>query len=371
MHLYLHVPFCARRCVYCDFSIAVRRQVPVAEYVAGVERELAVRALGGVELRTVYFGGGTPSRLGGDGVARLMDVVRERFPIAATAEVTLEANPDDVSAATVRAWKAAGINRLSLGVQSFDAGVLSWMHRTHTREDVPRALADARAGGIDDVSIDLIFAMPEAVTRDWERDLHEAIALAPTHLSVYGLTVEPQTPLGRRTARGESIESPEDRWATEFVAAHRALVAAGYEHYEVSNYAQPGRRARHNSAYWEDRPFLGVGPSAHGFDGQTRRWNTDAYAAWLTQLESGADPLGGSEALSAENRVAEGVYLGLRTDQGLLLDVRDAPTVAPWIAAGWGREVLRGDSRSLVLTVEGWMRLDALAATLTSARSRY
>jgi oxygen-independent coproporphyrinogen-3 oxidase len=371
MHLYLHVPFCARRCVYCDFSIAVRKRVPVADFVRGVADELRIRGAGGDTLQTVYFGGGTPSRLGGEGVAQLLDVIRSRFTIADDAEVTLETNPDDVSADAARAWRAAGITRMSLGVQSFDPSVLQWMHRTHTANDVPRAMAAARNAGITDVSLDLIFAMPEAVTRDWERDLDAAIAAAPTHLSVYGLTVEPLTPLGRQTARGESVESPEDRWATEFSAAHHRLTAAGYEHYEVSNYARPGMRARHNSAYWEDRPFWGIGPAAHGFDGAARRWNTEAYAAWLAEVSAGEDPVGGVETLTVENRVAEQVYLGLRTDRGVVMQPGDDETVAPWIAAGWAREDVRHDSRHLVLSAEGWMRLDALAATLTSARSRY
>jgi len=389
MHLYLHVPFCARRCVYCDFAIAVRRTVPVAEFVQGVAQELAVRGLGGSVLHTVYLGGGTPSRLGGPGIAQLLGVVRDRFDIAPGAEVTVEANPEDVDEATALAWRAAGVTRLSLGVQSFDDRVLAWMHRTHRTADVTRAVAAARAAGITDLSLDLIFAMPEALPRDWQADLDAMLAVAPTHISVYGLTVEPGTPLGRWTARGEAVESPEERWAAECVAAHETLTAAGYEHYEVSNYAQPGHRARHNSAYWADRPFLGVGPSAHGFDGTRRRWNVAAYAEWLRTVQAGQDPLGGDEALTPSAREAERVYLGLRTTDGLAATPEEIAAAAPWIKAGWAerrpqvgsgppdpasesgdRGPRHDSSEQLVLTMEGWLRLDALAASLTGVRSR-
>ncbi len=370
MHLYLHVPFCARRCVYCDFAIAVRRRVPVEDFVEGVRRELALRAIRHDAIETLYLGGGTPSRLGASGVARLMDAVRERTALTATAEVTLEANPEDVTAESVQAWADAGVNRLSLGVQSFDDAVLAWMHRTHRTADVYRAVDVARARGITALSLDLIFAMPEEVPRDWARDLDAMIALAPPHVSVYGLTVEPATPLGRWAARGEVAESPEDRWAVEFALAHERLSASGYEHYEVSNYAQPGGRARHNSAYWAERAYLGVGPAAHGFDGARRRANLAAYVDWLEALRAGRDPVGTLEVLSEDDRIAERVYLGLRTRDGLPITEEERVVVQPWVTAGWATIVGGHDaSARVVLTSEGWMRLDALAASLTSVRS--
>lgn len=371
-HVYVHVPFCARRCSYCDFSIAVRTRVPVDEYVRALEGELTLR-LGAAPARpdrpaidTLYFGGGTPSRLGPEGVARAMAVLDRWFRLADGAEVTLEANPDDVGGEAVAAWRAAGVNRLSLGGQTFDPAALAWMHRTHDAAQIGRAMDVARAGGIDDLSLDLIFALPATVPRDWAADVAHALALAPTHLSLYGLTVEAGTPLGRWAARGEVREADEDRYAGEFLHAHQALAAAGYEHYEVSNFSRPGRRARHNSAYWSGAPYLGLGPSAHGFDGAARRWNVSAYAAWVRAVAEGRDPVEGSETLDAEMRTAESVYLGLRTTDGLVLDPADAPRTALWEAAGWAE---RAGGR-LRLTAPGWLRLDALAADLTVARSR-
>lgn len=369
-HVYVHVPFCARRCAYCDFSIAVRTRVPVDEYVDALERELAVRLgpppAAPAPIDTLYFGGGTPSRLGGEGVARTVAVLGRWFAWDEAAEVTLEVNPDDVTPAAARAWRAAGVTRASLGSQTFDPAALAWMRRAHTAGQVEQAAADLRAAGIDDLSLDLIFALPDAVARDWPADVCRALALAPAHLSLYGLTVEPGTPLGRWAARGDLAEADEERYADEFLAAHRLLAAAGYEHYEVSNFARPGHRARHNAAYWRGVSYLGLGPSAHGFDGRRRRWNASAYAEWVRALAAGRDPMAGDEAIDAEARMAEEVYLGLRTRDGLALTPGEIGRAARWVDAGWAEL----DDARLRLTAAGWLRLDALAADLTSLRSR-
>ncbi|HKG91370.1 MAG TPA: radical SAM family heme chaperone HemW [Gemmatimonadaceae bacterium] len=372
-HAYVHVPFCARRCAYCDFSIAVRRVVPVREYVDSLRAELALRfgAASGErwELDTLYFGGGTPSRLGAEGVAELVGAVRARATLADDAEVTLEANPEDVDAASVERWRRAGVNRLSLGVQSFDDRVLAWMHRTHDAAAAERAVRAARAGGIDNISIDLIYAIPASVPRDWERDLRRALDLEPAHLSVYGLTVEPATPLGRWTSRGAVLESPEEQHEQEFLLANSLLGSAGFRHYEVSNYAGGGGPSRHNSAYWRGAAYAGLGPAAHEFDGTgRRRWNVGPYAEWVRRLAAGSDPVEGSEELTEANRTAEGVYLALRCDAGVELTAAEAERVRPWVRAGWATIDPR-DGR-MRLTPSGWLRLDALAADLTLFRSR-
>ena len=367
--MYVHVPFCARRCAYCDFSIAVRREVPVDEFICGVERELDARFADAKPwtVDTLYLGGGTPSRLGGDGVARLIDVLRARIELAPGAEVTLEANPEDLSVDAATRWRASGVNRISLGAQSFDDRVLTWMHRGHDAAAIVRAVDAARSAGFENLSLDLIFSLPESLDRSWERDVERALALAPAHLSLYGLTIEPHTPLGRWNARGEVAESPDERYEAEFMHANRALVAAGFEHYEVSNFARPGRRARHNSAYWTHVPYAGLGPSAHEFDGARRRWNAAPYADWVRRVGQNQDPLEGSEVLSAGDRTAEVVYLGLRTSAGLLLRDGERERVSRWMDAGWG-EV--GSDGRLRLSPAGWLRLDALAADLTLVRSR-
>jgi oxygen-independent coproporphyrinogen III oxidase len=368
-HVYLHVPFCSRRCSYCDFSIAVRREVPVDEYLSALAAELSTRF--GVQPRnevdTVYLGGGTPSRLGGAGVARALDLVRRHFPLAPEGELTIEANPEDLTAQSAEAWVAAGVNRLSLGSQSFDDRALAWMHRTHDALAIERAVSVARAVGISNISLDLIFALPESVGRNFEDDVARLLALGPQHVSLYGLTVEPATPLGKWVASGATTERREEGYEEEFLAAHELLSAAGLEHYEVSNYGRPGFRSRHNSSYWAGVPYVGLGPSAHGFDGEVRRWNARHYAAWRDQLAEGRDPLDGEERLTADNRIAEQVYLGLRSDGGLQVDAREEALVTPWQRAGW--TTLGADGR-LRCTAAGWLRLDSLAAALTHHRSR-
>jgi oxygen-independent coproporphyrinogen III oxidase len=346
----------------------VRPIVPADEYLDGVCVELDRRYPPGMPwvVDTIYLGGGTPSRLGGEGVARLLDLLRARIELAPDAEVTVEANPEDVTAATVRRWAEAGVTRLSIGAQSFDDRVLAWMHRTHTADDTYRAVDVARAGGLTNLSLDLIFALPAGLARVWSADLDAALALAPAHLSLYGLTVEPATPLARWVERGETREAGEDVYESEFLLAHERAVAAGYEHYEVSNFARPGARSRHNTSYWSGVAYAGLGPAAHEFDGETRRWNAPEYTAWLRTLRVGGDPGAGEERLTTDNRVAERTYLDLRTADGAVLEPLDETVVTGWIKEGWARR----DEGRLRLTPRGWLRLDTLAADLTYARSR-
>ncbi len=369
-HVYVHVPFCARRCSYCDFAIAVRRVVPVDDYLGALASELAVRQLAvhaPHPVASLYLGGGTPSRLGGAGVARAVALLRSAFTLAPGAEVTVEANPEDVDREAVARWRDAGVTRVSLGVQTLDARVLTWLHRTHTVQHVHRAVDALDQEGISDWSLDLIYALPREVERDWAADLRAALALAPTHLSAYGLTVEEGTPLARWRDRGDVHPAEDERHEADFLLAHDLLKGAGFEHYEVSNWARPGFRARHNSAYWRMVPYLGLGPGAHGFDGEVRRWNEREYARWGERLARGEDPVGGVERLSADQRALEAAYVGLRTIDGLPMLPADRPLVERWLDAGWG-EMTAGRLR---LTPLGWLRLDALVAALTEHRSRY
>ena len=369
-HIYVHVPFCARRCAYCDFSIAVRKTVPVEEYVDALAHELSIR-FPGVRpwvADTLYFGGGTPSRLGGEGIGRAVSAVRGFVELSTGAEVTLEANPEDINADAVARWRDTGINRLSIGAQSFDDDVLKWMHRTHDASAIGRGVDAARRGGIENISLDLIFALPDTVNRSWERDVSCALALEPSHVSLYGLTVEAHTPLGRWRSRGEVDEAPDERYEREFLFAHDTMTAAGLDHYEVSNFGRAGRHSRHNSSYWIGAPYAGLGPSAHDFDGATRRWNKSAYVDWLRALGADRDPIEQSELLTEENKIAERAYLGLRTVEGLVISDAEIERTKPWIDAGWAR---LDDKNRLRLSPLGWLRLDALAADLTLLRSRY
>ena len=366
MHLYVHVPFCARRCSYCDFAIAVRREVPSDAFVRAVLHEWAAWQDepawdASPELDTIYFGGGTPSRLAAPALGALLRRFREEREVAPDAEITLEANPDDVSAEAAEAWAAAGVNRISLGAQSFSPAVLGWMHRTHSAGQISEAVGILRATGLTNLSLDFIYALPEQLERSWEEDLERALALAPPHLSLYALTVESGTPLGRWTARGQAIPPPEERAAEEFLLAHSRLAEAGYQHYEVSNSAQPGFRARHNSAYWQRRPFIGLGPSAHSGFADRRAWNVREWEEYRRRSEAGESLRAASETLTPEQVALEQVYLGLRTDEGVEAGPIPREHAERWQQAGWAMEA-RGRLR---LTPEGWLRLDALVASLT------
>lgn len=313
-------------------------------------------------LKTVYLGGGTPSRLGGGGIRDVLALVRDRCTLAPDAEITIEANPDDVTREDALGWLAAGVNRVSLGIQSFDDSILKWMHRVHDSAAAVRSFETLRGVGFENISIDLIFALPQSVERLWQRDLEKALGLGPEHISLYGLTIEPKTALARWTDRGSVSPSDEDQYAQEFLLADSMMSEAGYEHYEVSNFARPGKRSRHNSAYWSGAEYIGAGPSAHSFDGERRSWNVDAYADWAARLARGESVIADSELLTAENRFAEKVYLGLRTNDGLPLSASDSRSTRQWSEKGWAIV----DDGVVRLTSEGWLRLDSLAAALTA-----
>ena len=315
---------------------------------------------------TLYLGGGTPSLLPADGLAALLTILRDAFhgtPSLDAVEVTLEANPEDVTPDNAVAWRRAGVNRVSLGAQSFDDGVLRWMHRSHDAARIGDAVGILRRAGITNVSLDLIFALPAELGRDWGRDLDHALALEPSHLSLYGLTVEQRTPLARWISRGAATAPDDERYAAEYLQAHSRLATCGYRFYEVSNAARDGWRSRHNAAYWSGQPYVGCGPAAHSFDGRTRRWNLAAWEAYRHAVATGRSPIASEEVLTHEQRELERVYLSLRTAEGLRLTApyRLLPSLTVWVDRGW----VEIRNERLVCTPEGWLRLDALVGDLT------
>lgn len=365
MLVYVHVPFCARRCSYCDFSIAVRSTTPSAAFVHSFGQEWHQRLdhpawADSTGVRTIYLGGGTPSRLDPGALDDLIGLMTDDRVLTEGAEVTLEANPDDVTPERAVAWSRAGINRVSLGVQSFSPPILEWMHRTHKAEQVHPAVEAIRAAGIGRISIDLIYGLPAALGRRWEADLDLAFGLAPEHLSLYALTLEPHTPLAHWVDRGESAAPPDDLAADEFLTASTRLREAGFEHYEVSNAALPGHHAIHNSGYWRREAFLGLGPSAHSAWGRHRSWNIREWEAWRRAVDAGLDPEDGRETLNDRQALLESRYLGLRTDHGVPEALVPPAQREQWQAQGWA-EASGGRVR---LSPEGWLRLDTLVASL-------
>lgn len=312
--IYLHIPFCKRVCSYCDFYKSVRLNF-VDEVVAGMHRELSERRdyLHDRKIETLYFGGGTPSLLSVEQLAGLKRRTEELFDCSELREVTLEANPDDLSTPYLKGLLEAGFNRLSIGIQSFDEEELRWMNRRHTARRAVEAVEAARAAGFENLTLDLIFGVPGFGEEVLQRNLEQLLALNPEHVSAYHLTIEPDTALGRREARGELRPVEESVSEREYALVHETLTQAGYEHYEISNYARPGFRARHNSAYWQGREYLGIGPAAHSFDGRSRRWSLDTVESYA----SGGAFRFEEEHLSARDRLNEYLMTRLRTAEGI------------------------------------------------------
>lgn len=373
--LYVHVPFCVRRCSYCDFAVQAMREAPTDEWLDAVVTEMrllsAERGWGApLALDTVYLGGGTPSMLRPGAMAELRRRLEPYAVWDASAEWTCEANPESFTAETAAAWRDAGVNRLSLGAQTFHEPALRWMGRMHGVDGPRRAMDVARAAGFGNVSVDLIFGLPSRLERDWAADLFQALALEPEHVSLYGLTAEAAAPLGRWVGEGREVLADEDRYADEYLLAHHTLTGAGFEHYEVSNFGLPGRRSRHNFVYWTGAPYAALGPGAHAFHPPLRRWNVrgwDAYRRML--LDEGRLPIDGEEEVDAETAGLERAWLQLRTDQGWPMDgagPAERRLAETWVAQGWARE----SGGALKLTADGWLLLDRLAVEMADAPER-
>ena len=376
-HLYIHAPFCARRCSYCDFAVHVARTPPVDAWLDAVDAEvrLTFEARGWSRPRrldTLYVGGGTPSLLGRGAMPRLAERLSAWFDLGGLVEWTAEANPESIDAALARDWREAGIRRVSLGVQTFHEPALRWMGRLHGADGGRRGVDAVRAGGIDDVSVDLIFALPARLGRDWAADLAAAVELEPTHVSLYGLTAEAGAHLGRRVAEGRETMADDDAYAREYRLAADTLGARGFEHYEVSNFARPGRRSRHNTAYWTGADYLGIGPGAHSFVGGERWWNERDWNAWAGTVVGGRLAIVDSETLTVEQARLERIWLGLRHDAGFGGPVggRQARLLDAWEARG-----LLASRAPVALSVDGWLLLDQLAveldATYDAARENH
>jgi len=365
-HLYLHVPFCLRRCSYCDFAVSALRDPPIAAWLDAIHAELRIR----VEaegwstpgpLRTLYVGGGTPSLLGGGGMASLAKGLRRFLTWDGTAEWTAEANPETFTRELADDWIGAGVNRLSLGAQTFSADALRWMGRMHGPDGPGRAVAAAREAGFQNVSIDLIFGLPARLGRNWREDLERALALGPEHVSLYGLTAEPATPLGRWVREGRETLASDDTYEAEYLEAAERLVEAGFVHYEVSNFARPGLESRHNRAYWDESAYLGLGPGAHSYLPPRRFWNVRDWGEYRARVAEGCSAEEDQEEVGQDGRALERTWLGLRTTAGLPdLSTRQAMLARSWESAGWA-ELTQGRVR---LTARGWLLLDRLAVEL-------
>lgn len=369
--IYLHIPFCKQACNYCNFHFSTSLSQKDALVAALLEEmELQRSYLGGQAINTVYFGGGTPSLLTETDLRQLMEKLHQLFNIRSDAEITLEANPDDLLPDKLRQLKAAGVNRLSIGVQSFHEADLVWMNRAHNSQQALQCLHDAQAAGFRNLSIDLIYGGPTLSDEGWEQNVQQAIALKIPHLSCYALTVEPGTALDHLIRKHKMQPVDPDKAARHFEMLMRWTAAAGYEHYEISNFALSGWHSRHNSSYWKLVPYLGLGPSAHSFNGHSRQWNVSNNTRYIQSLQHGKAPFE-IETLTPAIQLNEYIMTSLRTSRGCNLELVEARYGADkrkqLEAAGRkfieaGKMELR--ESSLVLTREGKLFADGIAAEL-------
>jgi oxygen-independent coproporphyrinogen-3 oxidase len=315
--LYIHVPFCRSKCAYCDFySIADGSQVE--GYLHALSREMTFYRDFSPLFDTVYIGGGTPSCLGTRQLAELLDRVREYFPIAAGAEITVEVNPGDVDTVFMHGLRDAGVNRVSIGVQSFDSSILKTLGRRHNGREGREAVEAARAAAFDNIGLDLIYGVPGQSHELWLETMEAALGFNPEHLSCYELTVENGTPFHSRIERGEISLPGEEEAYRFFISTSAFLEQRGYTHYEVSNFARERALiSRHNHKYWDHSPCLGLGPAAHSFGGNRRWWNHRSLELYLRDVNGGRAPLAGLEDLSAEELRLEALYFGFRTKRGI------------------------------------------------------
>ncbi len=315
--LYIHIPFCRRKCAYCDFVSYAGREALFALYVDAAHREMTLccESWNDVRFTTLYIGGGTPTVLSPAALGGLIDAARRLGGLGADAEITVEANPGTLDAAALSLLRQAGVNRLSLGAQSFDPAMLCLLGRIHTADQIGQAVQMAREAGLNNLNLDLMFGLPAQSPEAWQADVHAALRLDVPHLSLYALTLEDGTPLQRRIAAGELPQPDDDLAADMYEWAEETLERAGYEHYEISNWARPGHACQHNLIYWRNRPYLGLGTAAHSWWGGRRWANVTDPQAYIAALQDGQRPVAASEDIDVRSEMGETMMMGLRLVQ--------------------------------------------------------
>src|SRR5450432_624458 len=369
--IYIHVPFCKQACTYCNFHFSTNLGLQ-NDFTAALLKETELRRpyLQGERVETIYFGGGTPSLLTYSALQQILDSISRHFTIDSNPEITLEANPDDMDPGLLQDWKKSGINRLSIGIQSFFTEDLVWMNRAHNGDQALRAVELVKKAGFDNFSLDLIYGSPGLTDKKWEENLRQAVSLEPSHLSCYALTVEPKTALAQMIILKKTPAIEPGVQAAQFLKGIQMLEEAGYEHYEISSFAKPGKRSLHNSAYWQSKKYLGLGPSAHSFDGVSRQWNVSNNARYIESLMD--DKLCfDMESLKPMDILNEYIMTSLRTAEGL-----DLRQVEDYFGKEKG-DLLKNNANvfirsnkmnhsdhKLILTLEGKLFADGIASAL-------
>lgn len=325
--IYIHIPFCKQACFYCNFHFSTSLKLK-DEMIASLLREIDLHTdnynaeMCGMilppdtEIETLYFGGGTPSILPVADIDSIMQKIRSKYRLAGNAEVTLEANPDDISSQKLEGWKRTGINRLSVGIQSFLERDLKWMNRAHNAGQALNCLSEIKKAGFENYTIDLIFGIPDLTDEEWDRNIMTVLDAGVPHISCYALTVEPKTALDKMIRLGKKQNVNQENQARQFEILMKRMWEAGYEHYETSNFALPGFRSRHNSSYWQQKTYLGIGPSAHSYDGVSRFWNIANNPLYIKAIVE-QRPFFEKEQLTASQVFNEYIMTSLRTMEGM------------------------------------------------------
>ena len=319
--IYIHIPFCKKACHYCDFHFSTSPQYKT-EMIQALRSELILKKdyVGTEQIETIYFGGGTPSVLSADELGMLIHEITEYYPVSASPEITLEANPDDLSPQKVKELRQIPVNRFSLGIQSFFEEDLKWMNRAHNAAEAHGSIKRVQDAGFENITADLIYGFPLLSDDKWEYNVRQLIELQIPHISSYAMTVEPATALAAQIKQGVQKPMNESQSASQFMMLMEELAVAGFEHYEISNFAKPGWHSKHNSNYWEGVSYIGIGPSAHSYNGESRQWNVSNNMKYISALEGNKIPFE-IEHLTMANRINEYIMTSLRTSKGMDLNL--------------------------------------------------
>ena len=369
--IYIHIPFCKQACYYCNFHFSTSLNLKDA-LIRALLKEIELRSsnLDNETIETIYFGGGTPSLLSIDDINLILSSLNENYNISDSAEISFEANPDDITIEKLDGWKNAGINRLSIGIQSFIERDLKWMNRAHNASQAVSCIQLAKQAGFNNFSIDLIFGVPRLSNNEWQKNVQTAIDLQVPHISSYALTVEPKTALQKMIALKKKENVNTDIQADQFHILMRKMNEAGYEHYEISNFARPGFRSQHNSSYWQGEKYIGIGPSAHSYNGKERMWNNANNALYIQSLQQDIIP-SEKEILSESQKLNEYVMTSLRTMEGmdlLFIENNFSKKERARIENLFNQKIKKENyfisSNKIILTNDGKLFADAIAVEL-------
>ncbi len=368
--IYIHIPFCKQACHYCDFHFSTSLKYK-DELLDAISKELRLQKdyLAGETIETIYFGGGTPSLLTGDEINKLIGTITNLHLVAANAEITIEANPDDLSAEKLRSLRQTHINRLSIGIQSFFDDDLKWMNRVHLADEAESSVKRAQDTGFESITADLIYGYPLLTDQKWKSNIQKMFELDVPHISAYSMTVEPRTALASFIKTKKQPAMNDEQSAAQFILLMDAMKSHGFEHYEISNFCKPGHYSRHNSNYWAGVKYLGVGPSAHSYNGETRQWNVANNSKYIQSLAKSEIPAE-VEVLTETNRLNEYIMTSLRTMWGL--DLNKLEQIAPGSSTellkaaqtAFEREWITQSEKIIVLTQNGKLYADSIAADL-------